>query len=121
MKLIKFCLFGFPQNKLCAQIHWLIGPSVDIENQIELQFYNEELTSTIEPSEKIKVSLFMPDMGHGSSPTSLTRKLDQNGIPEIGYFKVSKIHFMMDGDWELRISLKSSNGSQETGTLKLHL
>lgn len=47
------------------------------------------------------VFLWMPSMGHGSSPVTL-KKLDT------GIYDVSDVYFIMDGDWQIRIQLKNN-------------
>ncbi len=49
-----------------------------------------------------KIFLWMPDMGHGSSPISV-KKIGT------GLYEFSQIYFIMDGFWQLKIQLK--NGS----------
>jgi hypothetical protein len=66
-------------------------------------------------SDVSKVDLFMPDMGHGSSPPVVV-KLDH--VPEVlnilpinhsdyGCFKISKIEMFMPGVWQVRVFYKS--------------
>lgn len=43
--------------------------------------------------------LWMPSMGHGSSPTTLT-KLD------IGTYRVTNVFFIMPGEWEMQFQVK---------------
>lgn len=52
--------------------------------------------------ESFSVDLWMPSMGHGSSPVVI-KKLGT------GIYDVSEVYFIMDGDWQLRLRLK--NGS----------
>lgn len=47
------------------------------------------------------VFLWMPSMGHGSSPVTI-KKLDT------GIYDVSDVYFIMDGDWQIRIQLKNN-------------
>lgn len=43
----------------------------------------------------LKVTLWMPSMGHGSSPVKVTPL-------QPGLFRVEKVFFNMRGDWEIR-------------------
>lgn len=47
----------------------------------------------------IAVVLWMPSMGHGSSPVTV-EKLD------VGTYRASRVFFSMKGDWDLRFQLK---------------
>ncbi len=50
--------------------------------------------------------LWMPSMGHGSSPTEVTNLGD-------GFFKVTNIWFIMKQDWELRFTVQLDDGTRE--------
>jgi hypothetical protein len=45
---------------------------------------------------EVAVVLWMPSMGHGSSPVSVA-KID------VGTYRASQVFFTMPGDWEIRI------------------
>jgi len=49
------------------------------------------------------VFLWMPSMGHGSSPVTI-KKLG------VGVYDISDVYFIMDGDWHIKIQLRM--GSQ---------
>ena len=51
----------------------------------------------------VEVELFMPAMGHGSSPVSVQRV-------DTGTYRATEVFFTMPGDWEIRIQRKK-NGS----------
>lgn len=53
------------------------------------------------------VKLWMPDMGHGSSPTALEFADDQ-------CIKVSKVNFMMPGMWEVQVIYKDGSIARST-------
>lgn len=52
--------------------------------------------------ESFRIFLWMPTMGHGSSPVTI-KKLGT------GLYDLSQIYFIMDGFWQLRIQLKNGN------------
>ena len=60
---------------------------------------------TAQADQVSQVKLWMPDMGHGSSPTTLEMAGDS-------CLRVKKINFMMPGLWELRIQFKDGSTSQ---------
>lgn len=47
----------------------------------------------------LSVELWMPSMGHGSSPVTVD-KLD------VGTFRATDVFFTMPGDWEIRLQLR---------------
>ncbi len=49
-----------------------------------------------------KIFLWMPDMGHGSSPITV-KKLGT------GVYDLSQIYFIMDGLWQLRLQLNKGS------------
>lgn len=92
------CDATFAQANLCAQIHWSVGPSSDTENRFEMQFYSLSTMTPADLSAPVAVSLFMPSMGHGSSPVQVAKTAP-------GAYAVTKVHFIMPGFWEIRISV----------------
>ena len=49
--------------------------------------------------------LWMPSMGHGSSPVTIKKIAT-------GVYDISDVYFIMDGDWQIRVQLK--NGATVT-------
>jgi hypothetical protein len=45
------------------------------------------------------VILWMPSMGHGSSPVTISRL-------GAGIYDISRVYFIMDGEWQVRVQLK---------------
>lgn len=56
--------------------------------------------------ESVKIFLWMPTMGHGSSPITI-KKLGT------GLYGLSQVYFIMDGFWQLRVQLKNGNDITE--------
>ena len=63
---------------------------------------------TFEPS----VVLWMPGMGHGSSPVTVERL-------DIGTYRASKVSLYMHGQWEIRFLLKDRNEIKDHATIAL--
>lgn len=71
-----------------------------------LSFSQEEVTSAVTtavvcsqpPAAISQAKLWMPDMGHGSSPTTLIPQDNQ-------CTRVERLDFLMSGLWELRVTL----------------
>lgn len=100
-------------NAVQAHCAWEQGPQTGKESILQV------LWSTENPS--FKVDLFMSDMGHGSAPTQIQRIVDANGEPIPGAYRIKSMYFMMAGNWEVNITLKFPDGSQETQTIKVTL
>lgn len=60
------------------------------------------------------VSLWMPSMGHGSTPTETVRI-------DIGTYRTSKVNFIMPGDWEIRIQVKNGAEVVDHAVIRLDL
>lgn len=50
----------------------------------------------------VAVELFMPDMGHGSSPVTVQRQ-------DVGTFLATRVYFTMGGDWIVKVEVKEGN------------
>lgn len=104
-----------------AHLAWIQGPRVDTESILDLQFVDSETQQPAILAEELKVTVFMPMMGHGSSPTTITALKDASGKSIPGAYQVSKIYFTMGGEWEVRITLKNADGTSQTQTVKVNL
>lgn len=56
------------------------------------------------------VLLWMPSMGHGSSPVTVDRL-------DVGVYRASSVFFIMKGDWEIHIQAKSPEGAADEAVL----
>ncbi len=64
--------------------------------------------------EQIKIFLWMPTMGHGSSPITV-KKIGT------GLYDLSQIYFIMDGFWQLRIQLKNNNETLDEEIFEINI
>lgn len=107
----------FTAANICAEINWTQGPQTPAESEFILKFWNAQTAKStgpyMDPVQNLSVVLWMPSMGHGSSPVKIEKI--ENGI-----YRVRRVYFIMPGDWEVRMFLKDSV-SNEQQTLKLVL
>lgn len=101
---------SFADGKIQALVSWKVGPHVEQESNMIVEFKVDE---GVYPRE-LKAVLFMPDMGHGSSPTKVEKISDSS-------FKVSRMYFTMPGLWEIRLTIKNEHGAKETKFFTIHL
>ncbi len=87
---------------LSLEIQWLKGPRFYDESSLIL-FIKDSKGELIDFSDEFEFQIWMPTMGHGSSPVKI-QKLSQ------GIYKIIDIYFIMPGYWELQI--KQSKESQ---------
>lgn len=100
------------------------GPETIVEaettagDMIRVRFAANPVTQTVrtaalcvESQTRVTMAkLWMPDMGHGSSPTRLTEMTP-------GCTKVERINFLMEGAWEIRVTLDGG----DKGTLAVEV
>jgi hypothetical protein len=109
------CPLRFERAGMCARLEWVKIPSEEETGSFLLRFTRIENGAAI-PSDapsglKVAVKLWMPDMGHGSSPVKVVRPLNASGLPEAGVYRAEDVHFVMPGAWEIRIQFKSEDGT----------
>jgi hypothetical protein len=98
------CDWYFAQHQMCARLTAL---SLVGSGESKFEFVLTDLNGQPQDHTPVAVSLFMPKMGHGSSPVTI----DSLGLAR---FRVSKAYFVMPGQWEIRIAIEDNNDHQET-------
>lgn len=100
--------------------HLDVGKSVRYQ-QIQFDYFKTGRANLVDgsflaedPYLELAVVLWMPSMGHGSSPVTIER-LDR------GTYRVSEVFFTMAGDWEIRVQLKAGNDVKSEAILPLSL
>jgi len=63
---------------------------------------------------EFKILLWMPSMGHGSTPVVLERV-------DVGTYRASQVFFTMPGDWEIRVQRTSEEFGLEETSLALRI
>jgi hypothetical protein len=95
---------------LCAYVTWIKHPTADDEGEFVLRIWDPahgtEAGPYVTPAEDVAVKLFMPEMGHGSSPTKVLATKDEHGVVVPGVFDVQNIFFVMNGKWQVFVQLK---------------
>jgi hypothetical protein len=104
---------SFARGSLHARLNWITQPQANRESVLAVQWMNPALHAPTEPG-AFSAQLWMPSMGHGSSPVTIQRVTNEQGQPEVGAFRISRIFFVMEGDWEIRFTLTHADGSMET-------
>jgi hypothetical protein len=99
------CQILFPHSSLCGRILWKTGLTEKTGSIFEFMTWNPQSADSKGPFADVpdmtwRISIFMPDMGHGSSPV----RLEQISS---GHYQVSKLYFFMPGRWEIRFQLEN--------------
>jgi len=77
-------------------------PTTNGEVVFTIKFYHPQTPEIlIDADSAWDVILWMPSMGHGSSPVKIEKIAT-------GYYRVSRVYFIMPGDWDLIIRFKNS-------------
>lgn len=97
------CPLEFPKSGFCASMKWTQGPNEDA-SAFTVSFWRKDQGTVasgpfLAPAPQVKVQLWMPSMGHGSSPVKVE-------APEPGVYNATDVFFIMPGDWDVRIQLK---------------
>jgi hypothetical protein len=104
------CDLVFSKVSLCASVTWVKQPTADDQGEFTLRFWEPsqgtEAGPYVTPAGDVAVKLWMPDMGHGSSPTKVIAETDATGTPVPGVFDVQNIFFVMNGKWRIFLQLK---------------
>jgi len=104
------CALSFPNAGLCASMQWTQTPSDDEGGQFILRFWSAtqgtENGPFIDPGQAVGIKIWMPSMGHGSSPVRLAAGVDASGAVIPGVFQGTEAYFMMHGEWEIWVQLK---------------
>lgn len=109
---------SFRSGALLAHLFWLQGPASQGESVLRVE-WTDAHQHPVEPGRPFDVSIWMPEMGHGSSPTQLRRVLDPHGDVLVGSYDVAAMYFVMTGTWEVRFSL--ADGTTETQSWRVEI
>lgn len=97
-------------------------PTVGLESVLNLDTRNGNDNSFVElADDTVGVVLWMPDMGHGSAPTQISRVIDANGNIVPGRYLVRNIYFVMGGAWDVQVILTDKNGQKEMQSYRMTL
>jgi YtkA-like len=97
------CEYVFKDEQLCLETKWETLPSESEYGSMLLTFTDkDDPARVISPKNDPQIVLWMPSMGHGSSPVTMT--LIQDGV-----YRASEIFFIMPGPWEIRFQLKDGS------------
>ncbi len=122
------CDFSFPSQNLCASLSWVKKSTAEEPGEFLLSFWNKEqnpnqtIVFSNPNAERVFVKLWMPDMGHGSSPVTTAQAVEVNGSLKTGVFRSTGVFFIMGGKWEIIVQLKDSSGAvKESSKLIYHV
>ena len=106
----------FPQQELSASITWIKEPADEEAGSFTLRFWSTKLGTEqgpyVDPGHVVAVKLWMPSMGHGSSPVKVEQIKDQAGGAVAGVYEATDVFFSMGGKWEIWVQLKKNKADK---------
>lgn len=100
------CSIQFAQSKTCLTWSWQKIPTDTESGQIILKTFRlNQLDQTpveVDMPSVPKVILWMPSMGHGSTPTT-TEPIDT------GTYLIHNVFFVMPGQWQIKFQIKNED------------
>lgn len=76
--------------------------------------YGDGSPMPIDMTEAPSIKMWMPSMGHGSPPVTVTRV-------DIGTYRASNVFFTMKGDWEIHFQIKDGDTVRDEAVLPFSL
>ncbi len=111
------CPLFFPTSGLCASLSWETLPTNATRGSFLLRFWDAKSGTEngpyVTPVDSVFSELWMPSMGHGSSPVTIAPVLDSGHVPVPGVFRVADVFFIMGGHWEIWVQLVNEAGARE--------
>jgi len=106
----------FPTSRSLIFMTWEQMPTNEDFGSFLLKIGRENLADQSpvpqEITGEIAVELWMPSMGHGSSPVTVTKV-------DVGTYRATQVFFTMPGDWEIRVKRVVSGVMVEQANLPL--
>ena len=98
------------QGGQCVSISWEKKPTDEEFGSFLFKVFRQGATPILEDPPNVSVILWMPGMGHGSSPVTVARL-------DVGTYRASEVFFTMGGDWEIRFHVKEGQNVQDQASV----
>lgn len=110
------CSYTFQASSFCLSWNWEQKPTASQAGSLVFKVFRLNLYDqsqvVIDTAAVPEVILWMPSMGHGSSPTQ-TQRLD------VGTYRASNVFFIMPGEWEIKFQVKAGNSIQDEAVVAI--
>jgi hypothetical protein len=108
---------SLPLSQMQVSIVWKKAQTEEETGSFLLKFWRPNLADQsqvlLDFPQALSVHLWMPSMGHGSSPVTITRL-------DVGTYLIEEVYFSMPGVWEIQIQLKDENGAIDATAIPVH-
>lgn len=112
------CQVKFKNSQYCLTWVWEVEPTDSVAGSLVFKISRgnnfDDSPVLTDFDFPVSVLLWMPSMGHGSSPTK-TEKLD------VGTYRTSNVFFVMPGDWEIRFQVKDGKTITDEAIVSLSI
>lgn len=103
---VTFCKSRFLNSGYCLLWHWEKKPTSSQAGSLIFKIVRanalDDSPVPVDQNWLPILVLWMPSMGHGSTPTSVQRV-------DVGSYRATNVFFIMPGEWELKFQLKDAN------------
>lgn len=105
------CELKFAKSGDCVEITWKEKPTETKAGafvfKISHATTSDQSAVPMDPETAASVVLWMPAMGHGSTPVTVTKLED--GADPAASFLASEVRFIMPGEWQIKFQIKQAN------------
>jgi hypothetical protein len=112
LRVLDQCQFKTQDSQFCLEVSWSVTPQVNVDSSFIFRLTTLDKIGVA--LQNVEVDLWMPDMGHGSSPVSI-RKIEDDK------YQVQDVYFIMPGLWHVRIKMQDVSGRSYSAVLELTL
>lgn len=110
------CSVRFAASGYCLSWNWELKPTDAEVGSLTFKIYRgnvlDDSPLLVDPNLAPSLLLWMPSMGHGSSPIVVT-KLD------VGTYRASEVFFTMGGEWDLHFQIKNGKTVQDEAVVRI--
>jgi hypothetical protein len=100
------CSVQFTQSQVCVSWYWEKKPTSNDVGSFIFKTYRlntfDQTAIEVNSVSIPQVQLWMPSMGHGSTPTQVTQL-------DVGTYRAENVFFIMPGEWDIRFQIKDGD------------
>lgn len=112
------CSVRFRESGLCLSWVWEKKPTSKTTGSLVFKIYRANRWDgspvMIDPGAAPALRLWMPGMGHGSSPTTVESV-------DLGTYRAKDVFFVMPGEWDLHFELKEDGAVRDEAVVHVSL
>lgn len=110
------CSTRFSTSGLCVVWYWEKVPTENEPGQLIFKTYRlnalDQTPIEVDTVNVAQVVLWMPSMGHGSTPTTTVQV-------DTGTYRSSNVFFVMPGEWEIKFHVQNESGTIDEAKVTL--